>query len=72
MLYKPEKENSADYMSRHALPGGTNIVTDSAQQHANAILNQSKPKALSLDKIAEATASDDTLQCVLKFIENDR
>ena len=59
-------------MSRHALPGGTNIVTGSAQQHVNAILNQSKPKPLSLDEIAEATASDDTLQCVLKFIENDR
>ena len=72
VLYKPGKENLADYMSRHALPGGTNIVTDSAQQHVNAILNQSKPQALSLDEIAEATASDDTLQCVLKFIENDR
>ena len=48
------------------------VVTESAQQHVNPILNQSKPKARSLVEIAEATASDDTLQCVLKFIENDR
>ena len=47
-------------------------VTSSAEEHVNKIINQSKPQALSLNEITEATCSDSTLQYVPQFIQNDK
>ena len=36
------------------------------------INNTSKPNALNLNEIQDASLSDGTLQCVFKFIQNDK
>ena len=49
---------------------------NSAEHHVNSRTktsrNQSKPKALSVDQIVEATKCDSTLQCVLHVIQNNK
>ena len=72
VLYRPGKDNPADYMSRHANPGSPSIVTKSGEEYVNMITNTSKPNALNLNEIQDATASDSTLQCVFQFIQNDK
>ena len=71
VIYRPGKDNPADYMWRHvydASPQST--VSASAQSYVNFIATHATPKAVTLLEIKTATKADRTLQTVATMIRS--
>ena len=67
LVYKPGKDNISDYLSRH-IPDNDKISADlleEVEEHVNWTLKNATPKAITLEKIAKATAMDSALQKVI-------
>ena len=58
--YKPEKENSADYLSRHPTDKPSE-ETELTEEYINFVTSSSVPKTMSLHEIARETNSDKEL-----------
>ena len=70
VIYKPEKNNPTDFMSRH--PVGKPSKMDkriNAEDYVHLVTNCSVPKTMNLDTIQEATQNDATLQAVIRAIK---
>jgi hypothetical protein len=61
--YQPGKGNPADYPSRHPT-NSANTEPDDTEQYVAYIVQNAIPKAMSLQEVEEATASDPVLQSV--------
>ena len=68
LTYRPGKDesNPADYLSRH--PSTRPTKDNEAESYINYVANASVPNALSLEEVKQTTASDKTLQNVMKAI----
>ena len=64
IVYRAGKDNPADYMSRHALPCTRSRQSTSAEECLNLITGHATPKAMTLQEVKEATATDARLQQV--------
>ena len=62
VIYKPGKENPADYLSRHPTTESIRKQEKMTKQYVHFIVQNSVPKAVTLTEIAEATNQDRTLQ----------
>ena len=70
VIYKPGKNNPADFMSRH--PVGKPSKMDkriNAEDYVHLVTKYSVPKTMNLDTIQEATQNDATLQAVIRAIK---
>uniref|UniRef100_A0AAY5KA75 Gypsy retrotransposon integrase-like protein 1 n=1 Tax=Esox lucius TaxID=8010 RepID=A0AAY5KA75_ESOLU len=68
--YKPGKDNPADYMSRHPVDGQhTDNCSGNAEQHINFIIDNTVPKAMTLDEVRHETMKDPVLQTVIKELK---
>ena len=70
VIYKPGKNNPADFMSRH--PVGKPSKMDkriNAEDYVHLVNKYSVPKTMNLDTIQEATQNDATLQAVIRAIK---
>lgn len=69
--YLPGKDNPADFMSRHPL---TAKSTDEkpTEEYIRYVLQSSRPKALSMERIREYTEKDAVLQEVLRLMKDDQ
>lgn len=73
IIYKPGRDNPADYMSRHPLTHRNVSISQSvAEQYVNFIATTSAPKAMTLAEIAEETAKDRTLMHAISLTQSGR
>ena len=74
IVYRPGKDNTADYMSRHLMatthsPPRTQKM---AEEYVSFIATEAIPMAMSLEEVKCATLNDKTLQAVAGFIRTGR
>ena len=72
ITYHSGKNNPADYMSRHPLPHTSSRQMRSAETYINFITSHATPKAMTLEAIKTATASDARLQQVMQHLETGK
>src|SRR6218665_1589320 len=74
IIHKAGKDNPADYMSRHPMCD-QGINDDRSQkvseEYINFVISNAVPKAMTLEQIEEATASDVILQKIFKCIKSN-
>ncbi len=73
VVYRPGKDNPADYLSRHPTKNQDSQVSiDGDDRHVNFIVSHAVPKAMYLEEIKCATLEDTTLQEVAKRCRSRR
>ena len=72
VVYRQGKYNPADYMSRHPVSRINPEVESDTKEYVQFVCNHATPNALTVNEISEATASDVTLQNVIKCLENGK
>lgn len=71
LIYKPGKDNPADYISRHPRhSNGMSHHSKSAEVYVNFVRSQSTPIAMSTDHVAVESSKDPTLQRLCKTIQS--
>ena len=69
IIFKPGKDNPADYMSRHpAQQQASSREEKIAEEYIQYLTDNSIPKAMSLQQVQEETSKDNTLQAVLSAV----
>ena len=69
IIFKPGKDNPADYMSRHpAQQQACSREEKIAEEYIQYLTDNSIPKAMSLQQVQEETRKDNTLQAVLSAV----
>ena len=72
IIHKPGNTNVADYLSRNPISSSTiNEITNSAEDFVNFIEYNSKPSAIKIEEIVEATRNDIIIQKVIKCIQSN-
>ena len=71
LKYKPGKDNPADFMSRSPTPktGNKQRASHVAEEYVNLVIRESKPRAISENRVREETSRDHTLQVVMELIK---
>ena len=75
MIYKPGVDNPADYLSRHPqkeLSCDVSRAEKVAEEYIAYIVDNTTPKAMSLDEIATETENDATLKTVKEALKTNR
>ena len=75
MIYKPGVDNPADYLSRHPqkeLSCDISRAEKVAEEYIAYIVDNTTPKAMSLDEIATETENDATLKTVKEALKTNR
>lgn len=75
VTYKPGSENPADYLSRHPsndLIGDSLHASKVAEEYIQYIIDNSTPKSMTLQEVAEATKSDPVLRAVMEAVRTNR
>jgi hypothetical protein len=73
LVYKPGKDNPADYFSRHPhnTPKESREETV-AEEYVQYLADRTTPKAMTLQEVATATADDPILKVVMKAIQSNK
>ena len=71
VIYRPGKNNPADYLSRHTneQTPSDHVVSSSAECYVHFVATHAVLKALTLDEVKEATKADSTLQAAAQLIQ---
>lgn len=73
LKYKPGKENTADFMSRHPVSQTeSNCASRVAEEYVNFVVRESKPKAIDENLVRTETNQDKTLQTVIKLLKSGK
>ena len=74
IVYKPGKDNPADYMSRHPTMKTSSSSREQkiADEYVNYLSYNSVPKAMTLEDIKKETLKDRTLQSVIQSLESGK
>ncbi|KAL0183494.1 hypothetical protein M9458_019190, partial [Cirrhinus mrigala] len=67
--YNAGKGNPADYMSRHPVDGHHTDCSENAESYVNFIIDNTVPKAMTLDEVRRETRKDSILQMVIKELK---
>ncbi|XP_065060965.1 uncharacterized protein K02A2.6-like [Rhopilema esculentum] len=67
VIYKPGKDNPADFMSRH--PTTVSVKENMADEYVRYITINAIPKAMTIEEVQRETERDGTLQAVIKAIK---
>lgn len=71
IVYRPGKDNPADYMSRHPRRGSKQSTPQEqkvAEEYINFVADHTTPKAVCLEEVKLATSEDSVLQKVIGYI----
>ena len=72
IMHKSGCQNVADYLSRNPINNNfENTITKSEEEFVNSIEYYSKPSAIKLEEIIQATKKDKKIQKVIKSIQNN-
>ena len=70
IIYKPGKDNPADFMSRHPAEIPVKSRQQSvAEQYVKFIASESMPRAMTLDEVKIATSNDKTMIQAIEFVK---
>ena len=74
VVYRPGKDNPADYLSHHSTkrPENTSRAEKIAEGYVMFITDNMVPKAMTVDEVRVATQNDETLQAVVNSMHSGR
>ena len=72
VVYKPGTSNIADYLSRHPLQSQPVRERNIAEQYVNYLVDNTVPKAMSLDEISNACEADPTMRKLGQAISDSK
>ena len=73
VIYKPGKDNPADYLSRHPIAGTVSSREEkAAEEFVRFVTDTNTPAAITTEDIQRATTSDSTLVKIMEIIKSGR
>jgi hypothetical protein len=72
IIHRPGNTNIADFLSRNPIRSNSNNhITKMPEEFVNFVEYTTKPSAIKIDEIIEATKTDKTIQMVIKCLQNN-
>lgn len=72
IVYRPGKDNPADFMSKHPITTHTLSLDDVAVQYVRFVANEAIPKAIDLDEVKRANSLDKTSQKAIEYVRTGK